>query len=81
MSTTYTTTEFSYFKYTSHPKEESLRTFVLMIASFISVSRRFVQSADNVNTQPIEFFLKNTNLIFLAFLYKINIEGFQNQQK
>ena len=29
----------------------------------------------------IEFFLNNTNLTFLAFLYKIDITGFQNQQK
>ena len=29
----------------------------------------------------IEFFLNNTNLTFLAFLYKIYIMGFQNQQK
>ena len=29
----------------------------------------------------MEFFLKNTDLTFLAFLYKIDIEGFQNQQK
>ena len=28
-----------------------------------------------------EFFLNNTNLTFLAFLYKIYITGFQNQQK
>ena len=28
----------------------------------------------------IEFFLNNTNLTFLAVLYKIDIEGFQNQQ-
>ena len=28
-----------------------------------------------------EFSLNNTNLTFLAFLYKIDIEGFQNQQK
>ena len=28
-----------------------------------------------------EFFLNNTNLTFLAFLYKIDIEGFQNEQK
>ena len=27
---------------------------------------------------PVEFFLNNTNL---TFLYKIDIEGFQNQQK
>ena len=26
----------------------------------------------------VEFFLNNTNLTFLAFLYKIDIEGFQN---
>ena len=29
----------------------------------------------------LEFFLNNTNLTFLAFLYKIDITGFQNQQK
>ena len=29
----------------------------------------------------VEFFLNNTNLTFLAFLYKIDIERFQNQQK
>ena len=29
----------------------------------------------------LEFFLNNTNLTFLAFLYKIDILGFQNQQK
>ena len=28
-----------------------------------------------------EFFLNNTNLTFLAVLYKFDIEGFQNQQK
>ena len=28
-----------------------------------------------------EFFLYNTNLTFLAILYKIDIKGFQNQQK
>ena len=30
---------------------------------------------------PFEFFLNNTNLTLLAVLYKIDIEGFQNQQK
>ena len=29
----------------------------------------------------LEFFLNNTNLTFLAFLYKIYITEFQNQQK
>ena len=29
----------------------------------------------------IEFFLNKTNLTFLAFLYKIDIKGFQNEQK
>ena len=29
----------------------------------------------------IEFFLNNTNLTLLAFLYKIDIKGFQNQQE
>ena len=29
----------------------------------------------------VEFFLNNTNPTFLAVLYKIDIEGFQNQQK
>ena len=29
----------------------------------------------------IEFFLNNSNLTFLELLYKIGIEGFQNQQK
>ena len=29
----------------------------------------------------VEFFLNNTNLTFLAVLYKNDIEGFQNQQK
>ena len=29
----------------------------------------------------VEFFLSNTDLTFLAFLYKIDIEGFQNEQK
>ena len=29
----------------------------------------------------LEFFLNNTNLTFLVFLYKIYITGFQNQQK
>ena len=29
----------------------------------------------------IRIFLNNTNLTFLAFLYKIDIEEFQNQQK
>ena len=29
----------------------------------------------------LEFFLNNTDLKFLAFLYKIDIMGFQNQQK
>ena len=33
------------------------------------------------NKDIIEFFLNNTNLTFLAFLYKIDIMGFQNQQK
>ena len=33
------------------------------------------------NSLAIEFFLNNTNLTFLAFLYKIDNEGFQNQQK
>ena len=28
----------------------------------------------------IEFFLNNTNLTFLAFVYKFDINGFQNQQ-
>ena len=28
----------------------------------------------------IDFFLNNTNLTFLAFLYKFDIEEFQNQQ-
>ena len=31
--------------------------------------------------QVIEFFLNNTNMTFLAFLYKIDIKVFQNQQK
>ena len=31
--------------------------------------------------QWVKFFLKNTNLTFLAFSYKIDIEGFQNQKK
>ena len=30
---------------------------------------------------PIEFFLNNTNLTFLAFLYKIDIKGVQDEQK
>ena len=29
----------------------------------------------------LEFFLNNTNLSFLAFLYQIDNKGFQNQQK
>ena len=35
----------------------------------------------NEPVETFEFFLNNTNLTFLAFLYKIGIEGFQNQQK
>ena len=35
----------------------------------------------HIISQTIEFFLNNTNLTFLAFLYKIDIEGIQNQQK
>ena len=35
----------------------------------------------NLPTLTIEFFLNNTNLTFLAFLYKIDIKGVQNQQK
>ena len=31
--------------------------------------------------EQFEFFLNNTNLTFLAFSYKIDITGFQNQQK
>ena len=34
-----------------------------------------------VDYHPFEFFLNNTNLTLLAFLYKIDIEWFQNQQK
>ena len=36
---------------------------------------------NNFNKCTIEVFLNNTNLTFLAFLYKIDIKGFQNQQK
>ena len=36
---------------------------------------------DTVRRKAIEFFLNNTNLTFLAVLYKIDMKGFQNQQK
>ena len=35
----------------------------------------------NQELLPLELFLNNTNLTFLAFFYKIDIKGFQNQQK
>ena len=39
------------------------------------------QHVDQTGKESTEFFLKNTNRTFLAFLYKIDITGFQNQQK
>ena len=35
----------------------------------------------NIFHLPVEFFLNSTDLTFLAFLYKIDITGSQNQQK
>ena len=32
-------------------------------------------------SRPLKFSINNTKLAFLAFLYKIDITGFQNQQK
>ena len=38
-------------------------------------------SGSELQLVSFEFFLNNTNLTFLAVLYKIDIKGFQNQQK
>ena len=50
----------------SIPIEVNLLVYICFIISF---------------PHQFEFFLNNTNLTFLAFLYKIDIQGFQNQQK
>ena len=53
---------------------EHLTTNVLQIESFSEV-------VVTICEETLEFSLNNTNLTFLAFLYKIDIKGFQNQQK
>ena len=50
-----------------------------MLLGGLSVNLNHLKTQNRLKT--IEFFLNNTNLIFLAVLYKIDIEGFQNQQK
>ena len=42
--------------------------------------RIWIQVRPSLPIEAFEFFLNNTNLTFLTFLYKIDITGFQNQQ-
>ena len=62
-----------------------LRMQVVIISESISTSRSELFLCLDPNlifmTFLIKFFLNKTNLTFLAFLYKIDITGFQNKQK
>ena len=75
---------------------DSLKIMFLNLLDFFpdvdecSTSTPCHEKANCVNTQggyyckckegTVQFFLNNTNLTFLAFLHKIYINGFQNQQ-
>ena len=56
-----------------------LSCFILSLEKIILIKKK--NSVSPKEKSRIEFFLNNTNLTFLTFLYKIYITGFQNQQK